>query len=598
MKVLALLASRAGEVVTREEIRRAVWGEDRHVEFDQGLGFCLTQIRAALGDSAHSPRYVQTLPRRGYRFLVPVRTEALEAAIRAGAAARAARVASIGRAAVLLVLLLGLSVTAGPPTGGGASRDDLVRLVVLPFEDLSGEAGTVPLGDALTEEMIAEVGRLNPQRLRVIARSSAMSYRGSPSDLERLRRELDVDYVLEGSVRLERQRARITTRLVRLEDVAQVWVDSYDRELGDLLALERQVAADTARKVGVALTPGARLRAATARVAEPEVNYLTLVAGHHAGLRTPEGLERAVALLQQVVGRDPGHAPAWAGLADAYLALADRALLSPALAFAEADAAALRAVALDPDLGAAHAALGGVAALRDWSWAVAQERYDRALALNPADGRVLRWYSHLMTTLGRRDEALDYARRAVDVDPLSVPANHDLTYALLFAGRYAEALEQARRAEQLDLSRQGGHVERGEALLGLGRAHEALVALDDEAARGEASAERVFTRARILKALGRGEEALAELRALLRSMDGPAYARSPQSPHCAAKSVLLDRARALAALGERGRALDALERSVAGREAGVRWLSAIDEFVPLRDEPRFQALCRTLGIRA
>jgi TolB-like protein/DNA-binding winged helix-turn-helix (wHTH) protein/Tfp pilus assembly protein PilF len=597
-KVLALLASRAGEIVSREEIRRAVWGEDRHVEFDQGLGFCLSQIRAALGDSSHSPRYVQTLPRRGYRFLVPVHAEPPRAPVRTDAATRAASVARIGRAAVLSLLLLGLSVTIGPPTGGGAARDGLVRLVVLPFEDLSDQAGAVALGDALTEEMIAEIGRLNPQRLRVIARTSAMRYRDSPPDLERLRRELDVDYVLEGSVRLERQRVRITTRLVRIDDVAQVWVDSYDRELRDLLVLERQVAADAARQVGVALTSGAPLGAASARATDPELSHLTRVARHHAGLRTPEGLERAVALFRQVVERDPAHASAWAGLADAYLALGDRALLSPAQAFAEAEAAARRAIALEPALGAAHAALGGVAALRDWSWTVAQECYDRALALDPADVRVLRWYSHLMTTLGRREEALDYARRAIDVDPLSVLAHHDLTYALLLAGRYAEALEQVRRAEQLDLSRHSGHVERGEALLGLGRVEEALAALDDEATRGEASADRVFTRVRILKALGRREEAQAELRALLRSMDDPAYARVPQSPHCVAKSAFLEQARAFAALGERGRALDALERSVASREAGVRWLSAIDEFLALHDEPRFRALRRTLGIGA
>jgi TolB-like protein/Tfp pilus assembly protein PilF len=599
LQVLALLASRAGEIVSREEIQRAVWGEDRHVDFDQGLGFCISQIRTALGDSPHAPRYLQTLPRRGYRFLAPVRTDAPADPIRPGAATRAsAAPGRIARAALLFLLLLGLSVTTGSPTGGGAARSGVVRLVVLPFVDLSGQAGAVPLGDALTEEMIAEIGRLNPQRLRVIARSSAMRYQGAPPNLERLRRELDVDYVLEGSVRLERRRVRITTRLVRLADAAQIWVDSYDRELGDLLALERQVAADTARQIRVALTPEARLRAASARATDPELSHLTLVASHHAGLRTPEGLERAVTLFRQVVERDPDHAPAWAGLADAYLALADRALLGPAGALAAAEAAARRAVALDPQLGAAHAALGGVVALRDWGWSEARTLYDRALVLDPADVRVLRWYSHLMMTLGRREEALDYARRAIDVDPLSVPANHDLTYALLLAGRYGEALEQVRRAEQLDLSRHAGQVERGEALLGLGRVEEALAALDEQATLGEASADRVFTRVRILNALGRREEAQAGLRALLRSLQDPAYARGPQSPHCAAKSIFLYQARAFAALGERGRALDALERSVADREAGVRWLSAIAEFVPLREDPRFRALCRVLGIGA
>jgi TolB-like protein/DNA-binding winged helix-turn-helix (wHTH) protein/Tfp pilus assembly protein PilF len=598
LKVLALLASRWGEVVSREEIRRAIWGEERHVEFDQALGFCLRQIRAALGDDAHVPRYVQTLPRRGYRFLVPVHSDEPGAPIRRGGAARAPAVARAARAALLVLLLLGLSVTIGPPTGGGAPEAGVVRLAVLPFEDLSGRAGAVPLGDALTEEMIAEIGRLNPQRLRVIARSSSMRFRGSPPDLERVRRELRVAYALEGSVRLERERVRITTRLVRLEDAAQVWVDSYDRELRDLLALQRQVAVDTARQVRVALTPGAPRRATPPRPTDTQVSHLTLVASHHAGLRTREGLERAVALFRQAVDRDPGHAPAWAGLADAYIALADRALLDRTQAFGEAEAAARRAIALDPGLGAAHAARGGIAALRDWNWAEAQACYDRALALDPGDVRVLRWYGHLMVTLGRREEALDYARRAIEVDPLSVLANHDLTFALLFAGRYEEALEQARRVEELDLSRDSGGVERAEALLGLGRREEALAALDGGAMRGEPDGEHALARVRILRVLGREKEAQAELQAFLRFTQSPASVRAPRSAQCLAKSIFFDQARAFAALGERGRALDALERSVAGREPAARWLSAASEFASLRDEPRFRALRRALRIEA
>jgi TolB-like protein/DNA-binding winged helix-turn-helix (wHTH) protein len=260
-KVLALLLLRAGELVTRDEIRSAVWGQDTYVNFDQGLNFCIKEIRAALGDDADEPRFVETLPRRGYRFVAPVEavTDRPRPLLEPADAPRAPLPRPKRLAALAWLLLPAAAVVAlllwPSRPRRAASPSGRVTIAVLPFENLSGEPAQDSLAEGLTEELIAEFGRLAPRRLGVIARATAMQYKGRAQAVERIGRELGVDYVVEGGVRRGGERVRITVSLIKVGDRTQLFSEAYEREAKDLLALQREVAQQLARRIEIALSP-------------------------------------------------------------------------------------------------------------------------------------------------------------------------------------------------------------------------------------------------------------------------------------------------------------------------------------------------------
>ncbi|HEY7516241.1 MAG TPA: winged helix-turn-helix domain-containing protein, partial [Vicinamibacteria bacterium] len=362
-KVLVLLARRSGELVTREEIQREVWG-GTFVDFEQGLNFCVKQIRAALGDQADTPRYLETLPRRGYRFLAPVErivdsrepseSPVGEGPLPGGPAQSARTWAAWGTG--LLLLLLGALVLFRP-----APPPARAMLAVLPFENLSPDPAHDFFSDGLTEELITQLARLQPERLGVIARTSANVYKKAPKPVEEVGRELGVDYVIEGSVRREGDRLKVTAQLIRVKDQTHVWAESYERRLADSLSIQD----DLARRVVQALQSrllDAPPSAPARNGPDPSAYDAYLKGRYQLASRRPLGtgsaaLLEGVAAFEEAVRLDSGYAAAWAGLASALVSLVDEGARSPAEGFAPARAAAEKALDLDGDLAEAHVTL-------------------------------------------------------------------------------------------------------------------------------------------------------------------------------------------------------------------------------------------------
>lgn len=470
-KVLALLASHPNEVLTREEMQHEIWGADTFVDFDQGLNAAIRQIRAALCDDAETPRYIETLPRRGYRFIgqidgYPAAAEGAMAAVPAESATLSGpailrRVSYRRRWSALLTtvgLALLLSVTGvylgrkriwthvRPPTGR-------IMLAVLPFENLSGDPEQEYFSEGLTEEMISRFGQLEPQRLGVIARTSALQYKGTKKRIDQIGKELGVDYILEGMVRHAGDHVRVSAQLIHVSDQTHIWAKNYERDLRDILALQEEVAQAIASEVEISLTPEQQARlvsTAPVNAAAHEAYLRGLYELHGMTAETSETLkfqsiEKAIGYFQQALTHDPNDALAYSGLADAYTNLSTD-YRAPLEVMPKAKAAALKAIELDDTVAEAHASLGYVALIFDWDWARAEHELRRALELNPSLARAHAGYAeYLLFGADRPDEAIQEFRRAYALDPLLPAAHGDLAWFSFLARRYTESIEAAQR---------------------------------------------------------------------------------------------------------------------------------------------------------
>jgi TolB-like protein/DNA-binding winged helix-turn-helix (wHTH) protein/Tfp pilus assembly protein PilF len=569
-KILALLAGRAGEPVAREELRREVWGEETYVDFDRGLNFCISQIRTALGDDAQEPLFIQTLPRRGYRFVAPV--ERVERAGRGPATAlrpdveppaplpdsriAPGRLSAGSRVATLGFLLAGMAAMAvliafvawrrqGPPA------EPRVMIAVLPFEDLSAGPSEPYWSDGLTGELIAQLGRLQPRRLGVIARTSVMSYaldnKGKHRDVAEIGGELGVSYLLEGSVRRAGERVRITAQLVQVSDGTQLWAETYDRDRRDVLAVQTEVAAEVARALALALLPE------SARAPQPAPDPAAwddyLKGRYLANRGARDDLARSLVPLRRAVERDPAFAPAHAALADSYHRLVMSGALPPRTGYPQAEAAARQAVALAPDLAEAHAALAAALFWYRWDWPAAEREFRRALELNPSLPQAHHDYGFFLIARGRPGEGLAEVERARQLDPLSPRANIDVGWAFISARRYAEAVAQSRRTLELAPGFPEARFCLEQALAFQGKDREAL-------------------RSRSLQQLGKMEAAAAR-----------------GEPVSAISLATL-----YAAVGNRDRAFAWLDKALEERSPSLALLAVHPSWDSLRSDPRFAAL--------
>jgi TolB-like protein/DNA-binding winged helix-turn-helix (wHTH) protein/Flp pilus assembly protein TadD len=580
-KVLALLLRRAGDVVTRDEIRLEVWGEDTFVNFDQGLAYCLNQIRGALGEQAQAAQYIQTLPRRGYRFVAPVTWAPAPAALPAAAPVESRPLPKRGLAAAALLAALAaiVAVRSAPTPAAGQAR---TLIAVLPFEELGPATSGEHLGDGMTEEMITEIGRIVPERLGVIARTSAMRYKDARPDLERLRSELGVDHVLEGTVQRVGERVRVTARLVRVSDRAQIWAHTYDHDVRDVLMLQARVASDVARSVQGTLAADARPSPAPL---DPEVYRLLTQARHFWHQRTREGYEQALAAYRDASQRDPSSAAARAGIAQSFLGLAQLGRVPGPEAHRQAREAVKRALELDPSLAEAYAVTGAIEAVDTNDWAAAERAYRRALALNPSDPEAHHWYSLLLCIRGRSAEAVSEARLAYALDPVSSIVSNHLAIMLVINGRPDEALAQSDVTIALDPAQARGYVLRGESLLDLGRPAEAVAPLlRARELFPEGIGARLFL-ARAYAKTGRHAESRAVVDAMV------AGARDPK-----AEFAHVERAAMLEAAGFRDEAFAELDRSFEEREGGIRFVLLDPAFKGMHGDPRLDALTRRLKL--
>jgi TolB-like protein/DNA-binding winged helix-turn-helix (wHTH) protein/Tfp pilus assembly protein PilF len=492
-QILALLVEQPGEVVTREELQRRLWPADTFVDFDRNLNTATNRLRQALGDSAENPRFIETIPRRGYRFIFPVNSattgaypyaptdgERPEGAGEASASAPSEPVPRGTRRTVLMTALAVLMGVAGvygvwatlePASRSFGMRAEKTMLVVLPFENLSGDPQQDYISDGLTDEMIAQIGRLNPEHIGVIARTSSMHYKGARKSVAEIGKELGVDFLLEGTVRrssgpsasgLVINRVRITAQLVAVREQTPLWSQTYERDASDLLSIQQDVAAHIASALALKLTAegpsayGLRVNSErskaglTSRTPNADVYEAYLLGRYYWNKRTAEGLYKGLEHFQRAIDRDPNFAPAHAGIADSYLVLAGLYLLPPQQAYPKAKAAAERALQLDPTLAEANASLAGVTFQYDWDWPRAEQQFLRAIELNPAYPTAHQWYAAYLSAMGRHDEALREIQTARRLDPLSlitITTDGILRYQ---ARRYDEALATCQHALELD----------------------------------------------------------------------------------------------------------------------------------------------------
>ncbi len=596
--ILVLLLGRGGDVISRDELRQHLWQADTFVDFDHGLNSAINRLREALGDSAENPRFIETLPKRGYRFIAPIEVPValagpappdvapvLEPSSPVAAAATPARRRVSAPSRIVLLLATGaltmaivaaaqyLKIGTRPPSGA-SSR---MTLAVLPFQNLSNDAEQEFFSDGFTEEMIAELGALDPDHLGVIARTTTMLYKGARKDVGQIKRDLGVDYVLEGSIRRAGTRMRITAQLVQTTDMTHLWAESYDRDVSDVLAIQSEVAMKIARSLTLALKRP-HVDASQASSAFPAYE-LCLRGKFFRGQATEEGARKAIEYFQKAIALDPSYAPAHSGLADSYRLLGAPGweVEQPAELLRKAKAGAERALQLDPQSSEAHAVLSMVKLDYEWDLPGSEREVLEALRLNPSSVQAHQYYSSTLTTMGRLEDAVREAHRAMELDPLSATAGASLAIRYWYIGRIDEAIAEFNKTLE-------ANPEFGVAHWGLAQCYrqrgDSARELEELRRAVALSGNSAYMRAHLAYGLavsGDRERALA----IRRELEAEARERYASPYHFA-----------LIAAGLRDQAgmMSALERAFTDRSGWMVFLPVEPEFSGVRQLPEFQRL--------
>jgi TolB-like protein/Tfp pilus assembly protein PilF len=603
MKLLELLLERPGEVVTREELRSRVWPNESFGDFDQAVNIAIAKLRSALGDSAENPRYIETLPKRGYRFIAEVSVvEADASVIRPGSVAgdlagtapgqqvHAAGVAVAPqrrrglarRLAVLVVLVLSVAILAvWLYRSRGYARTGIRSLVVLPLDNLSGEASQDYFADGMTDELITDLAQISA--LRVISRTSAMVYKGARKPLPQIARELNVDAVVEGTVLRSGDQVRITAQLIQASDDKHLWAESYEGNVRDTLALQNRVARAIAEQIRINLNPQEQAALKNVKVVNPEAYESYLKGRYFWNKRTANALKVALAYFNQAIEEDPKYAQAYSGLADTYALLGDwqYAVMTPKEALPRAKAAAMKALELDDSLSEAHTSLAFCLDGFDWDFESAGKEFRRAIDLNPGYATAHHWYSWHLSLLGRNNEAIVEMKKAENLDPLSLIINADLAELLLIAHLPDESIQQSRKTIEMDPNFAFGHNQLAQAYLEKHMFREAIAELQKAIDLSGGSPTCATNLARAYAASGKTAAAVGLLNDLKkRSASG--------DPHTAEIAMIY------AALGNNDKAMAWLDKSYEERfNPGVLLRPGFD---PLRSDSRFQALVRRIGL--
>jgi TolB-like protein/DNA-binding winged helix-turn-helix (wHTH) protein/Flp pilus assembly protein TadD len=614
-KVLALLATRAGRLVTREELRQEIWGQDTFVDFDKGLNFCVKQIREALGDSAQSPQYIETLPRRGYRFIAPILETARHAAPPAPggpenlparqpepagpestSARRDPRRGFLWRSGAVALLILAPLISyvlwhrLGPRTTSSAGAPgEKIMLAVLPFENLNADATQDYFSDGLTEEMITQLGRLRPRELGVIARTTALTYKGTKKDIRQIARELGVKYVIEGSVRREADRVRITAQLIQASDQTHLWAETFERSQRDMLQIQSEVASRVARSLASELlsaapAPNPRAGLLAGKTSQPEA-YDAYLKGRYLIIKdTLEDFERSVPFFEKAIALDPNFAPAYVGLVESNLLMATWRDTPAGEVPPKVKAAAQKAVELDPALAEAHAALGSVNFWLEWKWPEAEANFKRAVELNPSNPHIRLHYASCLSTQGKIDAGVEQVKQALQLDPVSLLTNGLAAFFYLRAHRFDDAITQSKIMLEIEPKSPSGYYCLAAAYTYKGMYAEAVETFRRQMRRSEEKEETIQART-----AGDPREVILRNRRQNLKWVKEAVARGGRvhATYCA--SVYAD-------AGENDRAFECLEKAFAIREPSFVFFKIDPRYDSLRGDPRFADLERRIGL--
>ena len=580
-QLLCTLLQHPGEVVTREELRERLWPADTFVVFDDNLNTAIKKLREALGDSADNPRFVETLPRHGYRFIAPVEelgpAQAGEALAVPAPRARVRRVwVGALAGAALLAVLVGLNVGGWRERFFGTSPKPIRSLAVLPLENLSGDPEQEYFVDGMTEALITELGKISA--LRVISRQSVMQFKGTDKPLPEIARELNVDAVVEGAVVRDGDQVRITAQLIAAAPERHMWAQSYERNLSDIVALQGEVARAIASEIKVAVTPEEEARLATARPVNPEAHRLYLLGRFYWNKRNEKAFGKALDYFEQAIATDPDYAPAYAGLADVHFQFLSN--------LAKGRAAAMKALEIDPLLGEAHASLGFHASSDEWDWTDAEQHFRRAIELSPNYTFAHAWYGWHLLWFGRFDEALNKTQRALELDPLNIVINQMMGQTYYYMRDYEEAIKWLKKTIEMDPTQNWPHLYLCLAYLEVGRNQEAIEELREADALDNHPLP-LAAEARAHAAMGKVGEA-HKLIERIKEM-------GERNEEFGAAFPSYSIAQGYVALGQLDRAFEWLERAYRERGSYMQKIGVDPAMDPLRDDPRFQSLLRRMN---
>lgn len=509
LETLLVLVQRSGHIVEKEELLERVWPG---VFIEEGnLARHIFNLRQVLGDSPEGRKYIETIPKRGYRFVAVVRDDKEPETVVTPSARPFEAVQKttnsdekrswwFGALALSVTLAAILIVSVRHYWAPREPSPQKAMLAVLPFANLNGDAGQDYFADGLTEEMITQLGQLQPTRLGVIARTSAMRYKNSRQSAAEICRELGVNYLLEGSVRQAGQRVRIAAQLIQASDQTHLWAESYDAPVTDILNTQREIAAQVTHSLRVELLP-ARARNNPSPHFEPEAYRKYLLGLTELRKGTREGIQGGIRYFQDAIEADPQNARLYAALAQAH-SLSQPYYTSPSVAFPLAKQAALNALRLDPDLAGPHVTLADAHLLFDWDWAAADAEYRRALEINPSSSEAQLGYANYLSTLGHHDEAVSHVRQAYLVDPISPASRNEALWVHYFSGRMQETAEQAEKTIEMEPQAGEPYALLALAYADMGRPTEAQRAADSAVHLSQNSPSEIATAASALARAG------------------------------------------------------------------------------------------------
>lgn len=596
--ILAMLLENPGKVVTREEIRAHLWPDGTFVDFDNNISSAIGKLRAALGDAAAAPRYIETAG-RGYRLAVIVKPvdaehEAIEAA-KPSAEYESAASPSVPKtlrarwilvAAIVCLVSVGVLIYSSHrprPQHSSQSAPARMMLAVLPFENLTGDPGQDYFSDGFTEEMITQLGNLDPKQLGVIARTSIEHYKRSYVPLVQVSRELGVDYVLEGSVRRSGEQVRITAQLIHTGDQTHVWAREYDRDMKNLLQVQTEIAHEIADEIQLTFhEPGLSRAGVAARFPADQETYDLYLRGLYSwNKRTVDGLRQAIQFFEKAIAKNTSYAPAYAGLANCYALLGGYGVAPQDDFMVKAESAALRALQLDDRLAPAHAALALISESHDWDWQTAEKEFRRAIELDPNYATAHEWYAEHLGWRGRFDEAFSEIGRARQLDPLSLVVATDEASILYYSRQYDRSIARFQAVLDMQPHFPAAHAV---AFAYLQQHMLSSAAADLEKwDRPEDGVWNLMIRAYLSQHSGRPAQAREALKQLLDT-----NRRHPIDPAPIIFTYI--------SLGEYNEAFSWFEKACQEHSTALRTLKVEPFYDPLRADPRFQALLNRVGL--
>jgi TolB-like protein/DNA-binding winged helix-turn-helix (wHTH) protein/cytochrome c-type biogenesis protein CcmH/NrfG len=597
LQVLRLLVEYSGRIVTREEIKSKLWANDTVVDFDHSINATIKSLRRALGDSADNPRYIETLARRGYRLMVPIEYPESEPETafekdpeqrEESAGQMSAETARVQRwikpdwlKTALLVASAVILVAAGYISwrhfrATAPTRSGKIMLAVLPFQNFTGDPNKEYLADGLTEETISQLGRLNPEQLGVIARTSVMGYKHKDVRLDQIGRDLSVQYVLENSLRESGDHIRLTAQLIQVKDQTHLWSQDYDYSAKDILSIEDDVAKAVAREIRVRLT-SQQEDLARSRPVNPEAFDAYLQGYHFFQGNTDKDADMAAKYFERATQLDPSYALAWVYLSRARNWQANEGLIPMEEGRRRAREAVERALSLNPSLAGAHAQMGRLKITVDYDWAGANASYQRAVELEPGNPEGVRLAAESAAEFGHFDDAVKLARRAVDLDPLNADSWEALGEIEYYTGRLDQAAADGKKSLELNPDYWAGPILLTHIYLLQGRPQDALPEIEHV----HYAPYRAHLYALTYHALGRKNESDAALRELTTKY----YA-----------SNAAEIAEIYAFRNQTDEAFEWLDRAYAQRDPSLMATKMDPLLKSLHNDPRYAALLKKLNL--